>query len=151
MRLSDKEEQEKPFKFLEHTADAYIEARGESLEEAYENAAIAMFQVMTDISKVEPKIEESIEVEDKDLSALLYSWLEGLLVRHEIMNRLYSKFHIENIEAQKESYKLKAKIYGENFNADKHPSKTEVKAVTFHMMEINQSGNKNRIRFVLDL
>jgi len=151
MRLSDKEEREKRFKFLEHTADAYIEARGASLEEAYANAAIAMFQVMTDISKVEPKVEESIEVEDKDLSALLYSWLEELLVRHEIKNRLYSKFHIETIEAQKESYKLKAKIYGENFNSNKHPSKTEVKAVTFHMMEINQSGDQNRIRFVLDL
>ncbi|WP_455278870.1 archease [[Eubacterium] cellulosolvens] len=151
MRLSDKEEREKRFKFLEHTADAYIEARGASLEEAYANAAIAMFQVMTDISKVEPKVEESIEVEDKDLSALLYSWLEELLVRHEIKNRLYSKFYIETIEAQKESYKLKAKIYGENFNSNKHPSKTEVKAVTFHMMEINQSGDQNRIRFVLDL
>jgi SHS2 domain-containing protein len=151
MRLSDKEEQEKRFKFLEHTADAYIEAHGTSLEEAYANAAIAMFQVMTETSKVEPKTEESIEVEGKDLSSLLYSWLEELLVRHEIKNRLYSKFHIEIIEFQKESYKLKAKIYGENFNSNKHPSKTEVKAVTFHMMEINQSGDQNRIRFVLDL
>ncbi|MFC1506587.1 archease [Thermoproteota archaeon] len=151
MRLSDKEEQEKRFKFLEHTADAYIEARGESLEEAYANAAIAMFQVMTETSKVEPKTEESIEVEGKDLSSLLYSWLEELLVRHEIKNKLYSKFHIEIIEAQRESYRLKAKIYGEDFNSKKHPSKTEVKAVTFHMMEIDQSGDQNRIRFVLDL
>ncbi|WP_455368760.1 archease [[Eubacterium] cellulosolvens] len=151
MQLSDKEEQEKRFKFLEHTADAYIEAYGVSLEEAYANAAIAMFQVMTETSKVDPKTEESIEIEDKDLGSLLYSWLEELLVRHEIKNKLYSKFQIETIEGKRESYKLKAKIYGENFNSNKHPSKTEVKAVTFHMMEINQSKDQNRIRFVLDL
>ena len=151
MRLSDKEEREKRFKFLEHTADAYIEAYGASLEEAYANAAIAMFQVMTETSKVDPKIEELIEVEGKDLSSLLYSWLEELLVRHEIKNKLYSKFQIETIEAKRESYKLKAKIYGEDFNSNKHPSKTEVKAVTFHMMDINQSRGQNRIRFVLDL
>ncbi|TRO57124.1 archease [[Eubacterium] cellulosolvens] len=151
MRLSDKDEQEKRFKFLEHTADAYIEAYGESLEEAYANSAIAMFQVMTETSKVEPKTEESIEVEGKDLSSLLYSWLEELIVRHEIKNKLYSKFHIEIIEAQRGSYRLKAKIYGEDFNSKKHPSKTEVKAVTFHMLEINQSRDQNRIRFVLDL
>jgi SHS2 domain-containing protein len=82
---------------------------------------------------------------------LLYSWLEELLVRHEIKNKLYSKFHIDIIEDQRELYRLKAKIYGEDFNSKKHPSKTEVKAVTFHMMEIDQSGDQNRIRFVLDL
>ena len=151
MRLSNKEEREKRFKFLEHTADAYIEAYGESLKEAYENAAIAMFQVMTETSKVEPKDKESIEIEGKDLSSLLYSWLEELLVRHEIKNRLYSKFDIETIKVEKESYKLKAKIYGEDLNFSKHPSKTEVKAVTFHMMEINQARDSIIIRFVLDL
>ena len=143
--------QENRFKFLEHTADAYIEAYGASLEEAYANAAIAMFQVMTETSKVEPKNEELIEIECKDLSSLLYSWLEELLVRHEIKNRLYSKFDIERIKVKNESYKLKAKIYGEEFNFSKHPSKTEVKAVTFHMMEINQEVVPIRIRFVLDL
>lgn len=151
VKLSNKEARENRFKFLEHTADAYIEAYGKSLEEAYENAAIAMFQVMTEISKVKPENEESIEIEAKDLSSLLYSWLEELLVRHEIKNRLYSKFDIEKIKVKKESYNLKAKIYGEDFNFNKHPSKTEVKAVTFHMMEINQAEDSIQIRFVLDL
>jgi SHS2 domain-containing protein len=51
------------FEFLEHTADVYIAAYGKSLEEAFENAALAMFEVMTDTEKVSPDMENSVEVE----------------------------------------------------------------------------------------
>ena len=47
----------KKFEFLEHIADAYIAAYGKDLAEAFENAALAMFETMTDTARVEPKIE----------------------------------------------------------------------------------------------
>jgi len=50
----------KRFKFLEHTADAYVEAYGTSLEEAFENAAMATLDVMTELEKVEAKIEDAL-------------------------------------------------------------------------------------------
>ena len=40
------------FEFLEHTADVYIAAYGESVEEALGNAGLAMFEVMTDTKRV---------------------------------------------------------------------------------------------------
>jgi SHS2 domain-containing protein len=40
------------FEFLEHVADAYIAAYGQDLAEAFENAAVAMFETMTDIEGV---------------------------------------------------------------------------------------------------
>jgi SHS2 domain-containing protein len=48
------------FEFLEHTADVYIAAHGQTLEEAFENAALAMFEVMTDTDKVSSDVEDSI-------------------------------------------------------------------------------------------
>ena len=54
----------KRFEFLEHTGDAYIAAYGKTLEEAFENAALATFEVMTDVEKVEP-IPIKIEKEAK--------------------------------------------------------------------------------------
>ncbi len=39
------------FEFLEHTADVYIRAHGKTMEEAYENAALAMFETITDTGK----------------------------------------------------------------------------------------------------
>jgi len=139
------------FKFLEHMGDAYIEAFGSSLEEAYANAALAMFEVMTDTSKVEPKFEESIMVEGHDLSSLLYAWLESLLVKYGVENRLFSKFMVEKINGEKGHFTLKAKAFGEDFDQKKHPSKTEVKAVTYHLMEIEYSETECRLRFLLDL
>ena len=84
------------FEFLEHTADVYIKALGKTMEEAYENAALAMFEVMTDTDKVAQLQEETLDVEAEDQYALLYNWLEALLVKFETENMLYSKFQITN-------------------------------------------------------
>ena len=54
------------FKFLEHTADAYIAAYGNTMEEAFENAALATIEVMTDTGKVKPEVEERVEIEAED-------------------------------------------------------------------------------------
>ena len=40
------------FEYLEHTADVYIAAHGATMEEAFGNAALAMFEVMTDTEKM---------------------------------------------------------------------------------------------------
>jgi len=95
------------FEFLEHTADVYIAAHGMTLEEAYENAALAMFEVITDTDKVSPDDEDSVEVEAEDEYALLYSWLEALLVKFETKNMLYSKFKISSLEETSEGFRIK--------------------------------------------
>jgi len=139
------------YEFLEHTADAYIAAYGGSLAEAFENAARAMFDTMSYVEKVEGKDEESLEVSARDEHALLYSWLEELLLRFDIENRLYSRFRVDSIEKTQQGYTLKAKVWGELFDVLKHGSKTDVKAVTYHMMEIIREGSKVTIKYVLDI
>jgi SHS2 domain-containing protein len=139
------------FEFLEHTADVYIAAYGKSLEEAFENAALAMFDVMTDTEKVSPDIEDSVEVEAEDEYALLYSWLEALLVNFETKNTLYSKFKISSIDETSEGFRIKAAVWGEKFNAKKHTQKVAVKAVTYHRMEIIKEIDKVTLEFILDI
>ena len=143
---------DKRFEFLEHTADLYIAAYGKSLEEAFENAAAAMFEGMTDLGKVKPEIEESVEVEGHDEQALLYNWLEALLVKLDVIGRLYSRFKIAHIEKTPSGLKLSAKICGEPFNPERHVSKVGVKAVTYHQMEVirNKKGGVT-VKFILDI
>jgi len=141
----------KRFEFLEHTADAYIVAYGTTLEEAFENAALATFEVMTDTSKIAQTIEDSVEVEAHDEQALLYTWLEQLLINFETKGNLYSDFKISKIEKTPEGFKLKAKIRGEPYNPAKHPQKVGVKAVTYHLMEINRKPNNASVKFILDI
>ncbi len=141
----------KRFEFLEHTADAYIAAYGKTLEEAFENAAYATFEVMTTAEKIKPRIEEKVEVEGHDLQALLYNWLETLLIRFDTTGKLYSRFKISVIAKTTEGYKLEAKIWGENFNPQRHLQKVGVKAVTYHRMEIVEKPEQFTLKFILDI
>jgi len=141
----------KNFEFLEHTADAYVAAYGRDLAEAFESAALAMFDVMTEIEHVKAQVENIIEVEAEDEYALLYNWLEEILVKSEIDEMFYSKFKILNIEKSSEGFRLKAKIWGEQFNPEKHTQKVGVKAVTYHRMKILKGLNKVTLNFILDI
>jgi len=141
----------KHFEFLEHTADLYIAAHGKSLEEAFENAAYATFEGMTDLNKVQPQLEDTVEVEGYDEKALLYNWLEALLIKFDITGNLYSRFNVKGIEKTPGGFKLKAKIWGEPFNPQKHVSKVGIKAVTYHQMEIVKESKMVTAKFILDI
>jgi SHS2 domain-containing protein len=139
------------FEFLEHTADVYIRAYGTSMNQAYENAALAMFETMTDSRKIAQTTEETLEVEAEDQYALLYNWLEALLVKFETENMLYSKFEITDWKETAEIFKFKAKVWGEKFDSKKHPQKVGVKAVTYHRMVVIREPERVVLEFILDI
>ena len=141
----------KRFRFLEHTADAYIEAYGVNLEEAFGNAAAAMTDVMTELETVEAKTEESFVVEAQDEPALLYSWLEELLLEFELKGKLYSRFEVSGIEETSKGFRLRARAWGEAYDAGKHPTKVGIKAATYHMMQILKQPESVTLRFLLDI
>jgi len=140
------------FTFLEHTADAYIEAYGDTLEELFENATIAMFEVMTDTSKVSPIEVRNVEAEGFDLESLLYRWLEEWLIIRDSENMVFSKFKVKKIaKVGEDQYVIEGLGWGEKFNPRVHEVRTEVKAVTYHMMEIKQENRRWIARFLLDI
>ena len=142
---------ERRFRFLEHTADAYVEAYGGSLEEAFESAAAAMTDVMTELEAVEAVDVESFVVEAQDEQALLYSWLEELLLEFELKGRLYSRFEVQKIEGISGGVRLRARAWGEPYDSERHPSKVGVKAATYHQMEILKEPESVTVRFILDI
>ena len=139
------------FEFLEHTADIYVASYGTTMGEAFENAAAAMFEVMTDIKTVESKLEESVLVTGRDELELLYNWLELLIVNFETKNKLYSKFKILTLKKKSGVFSLTAKIWGEIFDPKKHVQKVGVKAITYHRMEIIKESKKVTLEFILDI
>ncbi len=139
------------FEFLEHTADVYVRAHGVNMEEAYQNAALAMFETMTDSTEIAQTTEESLEVEAEDQYALLYNWLEALLVKFETEGMLYSRFGISDWKETAETFKFKAKVWGEKFDPKKHPQKVGVKAVTYHLMVVIREPERVILEFILDI
>ncbi|RJS75678.1 archease [Candidatus Bathyarchaeota archaeon] len=139
------------FRFLEHTADVYVAAYGETLAEAFENAALAMFETMTDTENVKPTIRKTVEAEGFDKQSLLYNWLEKLLLIFELDNLLLSRFKIHTISESDKGFKLEAEVHGEPFNPKKHRQKVGVKSITYHRMEIHETPKKTTVKFILDI
>lgn len=137
------------FEFFDVTADVGFRAYGKTMEEAFQNAGLAMFEVMTNISIIDPTILREIEIESEDPVALLYDWLSELLFIHDSENIIFSNFKVAITQKTNELYLLRGKAGGEAFNFNKHEIRDEVKAVTFHLMKV-EKNNGYHVQVILD-
>ncbi len=138
----------KKYEFLEHVADAKFKAYGKTLEEAFENVAIGMFNIMVKTEKVEPKITKTLEIKGEDLKSLLYVWLEKLLILLDSDRFLLNKAKVEKIN-KKDGYKFKAQIFGDKIS-NKYALFGEVKAATYSDMVIKEQKGIWTIQVVVD-
>lgn len=139
------------YRYLDHSSDAYVEAYGGTLAQAFEEAARAMFNIMSDTSNIERREKIEITAEGHDRHALLYNWLERLIHVFDINGILLSEFNIEHIKNLGNGYTLKAHVAGEQFEPKKHTHGVAVKGVTYWLMEIIEEADQAKVRFVLDL
>ena len=136
----------KKYEYFEATADIGLKAYGKDLNEAFENAGLAIFNIISDTSGIDALKEIEFEVTSEDEVSLLYDYLEELLFYHEVEFMLFSEFHVEIDE----NLHLKAKIIGEEIDWDKHERKTEIKAITFHKMDVKRTSHVE-LQAIVDL
>jgi len=133
----------KKFRFFKHTADVKFRAYGKTLEEAFENAGLAMFNAMYK-GKVEKKTKRRIQVEGKDKESLLYNFLEELLFLLDT-----ESFFLASCKAEIKDNSLEAELYGDN--AKRYPVEIDVKAVTYNEMFIKQEKGVWVVQVVVDV
>jgi SHS2 domain-containing protein len=138
------------YRFLDHMTDAVIEAYGTTLEEAFENAAKALCDTMIDLKTVRPKREINFSTKGNDLYSLLFNWLDKVMLLLVADWIAMSQFSVK-INQQNNSYLLEGTARGEPLELDRHRYKVEIKAVTYHEMEIRQEKGMITVRFLLDL
>jgi SHS2 domain-containing protein len=142
------------FEFFDVTADVGYKAYGNSLGNAFENAAIAMFEVITDTSTIKNIVEKHIELEAEDKYALLYDWLSELLFFHDSEYLVFSSFDVKiysKVVDDIETFYLVAIVRGEEFDPLRHERRSEVKAVTYHMMDIKDENLNVMLQVILDI
>lgn len=125
----------KQYELIEHTADIGLKAYGKNISEAFKNAAIGMFDIITDNSSIDDVGQYDINLEAHDLEQLLVDWLSELLFLNSAKNLVFGNFNIEIDD----NY-LSAHVLGEEFDISKHKKGVEIKAVTYHILEVH---NKN--------
>lgn len=137
------------YEFFDVTADVGFKSYGMTLEEAYENASKAMFNVISNTDNIKPEISKNIEIKSEDEVSLLYDYLDELLFLSETELLLFSSFNI-SIKKEKNLIQLNGCVKGEYMDWNKHERGSEVKAVTYHLMKVEKE-EKYTTQVILDL
>lgn len=140
---------EQKYRFLKHTADAKFQAFGNTLEEAFCNAALATASLMWDWESIEIKVNRSVEVKGKDLKQLLMVFLEEILFLWDVQGFFLGKVEDLFIHKKEGSYTLRAVFLGDT-KKSKYVTFGDVKAITYNEMEILEKKGF-RIQVVVDI
>ena len=116
-----------------HQADIGVRGFGANIEQAFEQAALALTAVITDVEKVTPAEMIRIFCEAPDAELLLVDWLNQLVYEMATRSMLFSRFklHIED-------HRLAAQAWGETVQAQRHQPAVEVKGATYTELSVAQ-------------
>jgi SHS2 domain-containing protein len=141
------EESSQGFEFFEMTADEGLRAGGESMGEAFINAARGMLFLMVDPENLRPIQSRRIELEAKDRGALLVAWLSELLYLSEVEDFLPVEYDMVHLN----EHRLEANLKGDILDPARHSLKGLVKAATYHRLEVKEAEGKWQVQVVLDV
>ena len=138
------------FKYFDTTADIGITVESDNIIDAFKNSALGTLNLITDIEKIKTETTKEILIESEDEYGLLYDWITELLILLDSENFMASEYDI-NIEEKEDKLVLSGTISGDTYNTNTYNYKTEVKAITYHEMNIEKSEDNITIKFIVDL
>ncbi|XP_011498694.1 PREDICTED: protein archease-like [Ceratosolen solmsi marchali] len=120
-----------------------LHAWGETLEEAFEQCAIAMFNYITELELVEVKQVHHVVAQGHDMLSLLFHFLDELLYMFCAEPYLVAK-RVKIVEFDRVNFRIKARAAGEEFTIGKHTQGADVKAITYSAMQIHDRPEAQR-------
>ena len=130
------------WELIDHTGDVGVTARAPTLEELFAECARAMFSIVADAPAPSPAGTDSFAVTGSSPEEELRDFLSELLYRFSADHRMYVSFTAApgKVDAAWETY-----------DSARHPLRTELKAVTYHQLEVAQEGGEWRGRVIFDV
>ncbi len=133
-----------PYKFLSHTADIKFQAYGETLNEAFENAVLAVSQVLSKEQPIKSRKGKVINVFGDDMESLLYNFLEEIIFLLDTENFLVAK-----AEVTTRGNNLRAELFGDD--ASNYSGLTNIKSPTYSEMYVKKTEDGWELQAVLDV
>lgn len=141
-----------PYKYLEHIGDAAIEASGATLEEAFAEAALAMFAIMIDAGAAPAETAVDVRVEAAAYEELLVEFLNELLAQQGLRKLVFTDCRVHGIApGAGGGYSLTATASGVEPQRARAALGPEVKAVTYMGLKVAREGEVWVVRCVVDL
>lgn len=135
------------YEVFEHKADIGLHIYGPSLKDLLENAGVALFETMADLSKV--SVADAIEVSAQGETGeeLFMAWLRELLYIFHGERYLLKEFKVTELSEGS----IKGIVKGERIDSERHVMHGEVKGATYHRLEVKEVGGKWEARVILDV
>ncbi len=146
----------KKYRFLEDVAIADIayEAYGKDLNELFENAALAIFELSANLKTIDANKKLEFGLENEKIENLLYDFLSEILFLKDSKYMVFKKVKAEikeNEMKENKNFKLKAFLEGDTINPDKQQLENDIKAVTMHMFEVKKEKDGYKATVVVDI
>jgi SHS2 domain-containing protein len=146
---------EQGYEYLDHTADVQLHAWGTSLSQCLAQLIRCMFGYMTNIDLVDVDEEtsqhvgENVIAQGHDWYSLIFAFMdEWLFVFHDT-GLLVTELEIVSIN--RETFSISSKGKGEKIDLRKHTQGTEIKAITYSNMEMQEHENRCDIWVIVDI
>ncbi len=134
------------YETFDHEADIGIRGFGDSIEEAFENAAVALYSVMVNINAVHSGEKKEVTASAPDREELLVEWLNALLSLSDLERMVFSRF-----EVKIEGTSLSGIAWGEKLDRHRHEPRVEVKGATYHMLDVRKQHDGYMVQCVVDV
>jgi SHS2 domain-containing protein len=140
------------YEYKDHTADVQARCYGPTLEKAFEQAVYSLIATISpNLKKIKTIVNKSITVKAEDKQALLFDFLSEFLYIFDVEGLIFSKVIVNKIKKGANGYFLEANMRGEKFDKSKHEIGTEVKAITYSYMNIEEKSDLVIIDVVFDI
>jgi SHS2 domain-containing protein len=135
------------YELLDHTGDIGIRVWADNLKGLFQEAARALFDIITDRKKVVARLKREVAVQGSGKEELMVAWLNELLYLHEVEELLFCDFALSKIEQGS----LQGVARGEKFREGHHHLKTAIKAVTYHLLEVKEQDGRWQAQIIIDI
>ncbi len=123
------------YRILDHTADIGLELEAVTLDALFAAAARGLLHILCPNSQVKPIKSHPLQVCGEDIEELMVNWLSELNYLCQVQRFLVADVKIEEIQDQF----LRASVTGERIDPMRHALRGEIKAVTYHRIEVHQN------------
>jgi SHS2 domain-containing protein len=131
---------------FEHQADIGVRGSGTTQAQAFEQAALAMYAIVSDLSSIEPKQVINVTCRDTDHELLLVDWLNALIFETATRKMLFSRFAVNIEDGQ-----LTATVWGESINIARHHPAVEIKGATYTELKVYQKQGQWIAQCIVDV
>ena len=135
------------FKVLDISGDVGIKAFGKSIDEAFINAAMGMYSLITKLDSIKEKKTINVSVGSPSLDGLLVSWLNELIFNFDAYGFIGKKIEIKQFSDNR----MVATVTGEEFDPERHEGKLLIKAATYHKLRIEKIDDMWEIDVIFDI